>query len=136
MANLQKIRTVANQKGIAIPYLAGQVGLTPQALQKLIRVNSTSIETLEKIALELKVSPIEFFDDDYSLEICRKIFIYENQADIPQNSKAGNIELYERIIAEKDARIKVQENTIADLRERIAELKGDIATPQRSAATA
>lgn len=136
MANLQKIRTVANQKGISIPYLAGQVGLTPQALQKLIRVNSTSIETLEKIALELKVSPIEFFDDDYSLEICRKIFIYENQADIPQNGKAGNIELYERIIAEKEARIRVQEETIADLRESIAELKGDIATPRRSVATA
>ena len=44
--------------------------------------------------------------------------------------------LYERLLKEKDARIKVQENTIADLRERISELKGDIATPQRSAATA
>lgn len=40
--------------------------------------------------------------------------------------------LYERLLREKDARIKVQEDTIADLRERIAELKGDIATPQRS----
>lgn len=40
--------------------------------------------------------------------------------------------LYERLLREKDARIKVQEDTIADLRERIAELKGDIATPHSS----
>lgn len=52
------------------------------------------------------------------------------------NETETSADLYERIIEEKDARIKVQEDTIADLRERIAELKGDIATPRRSAATA
>lgn len=64
MANLQKIKTlVASVPGMSMESLATQLGITPQALSKLIRLNSTKIETLEAIARILNVPVTVFFDD-------------------------------------------------------------------------
>ena len=64
MANLQKIKTlVASVPGMSMESLASQLGITPQALSKLIRHNSTKIETLEAIARILNVPVTVFFDD-------------------------------------------------------------------------
>lgn len=63
MANLQKIKTLAVAAGIGMESLASQLGITPQALSKLIRNNSTKIETLEAIARILNVPVTVFFDD-------------------------------------------------------------------------
>ena len=50
MANLQLIKELADQKNISLSAIASELGITPQALSKIIRNNSTKIETLEKIA--------------------------------------------------------------------------------------
>lgn len=63
MANLQLIKDIAEQKNIPLTYIATELGITPQALSKLMRNNSTKIDTLEKIAQILKVSVTVFFDD-------------------------------------------------------------------------
>ena len=63
MANLQKIKEIAEEKNISLSALAGELGITPQALFKLMRNNSTKIETLEKIATILKVPVVSFFED-------------------------------------------------------------------------
>ncbi len=64
MANLQKIRTlVASTPGMSMEALAAQLAITPQALSKLIRNNSTKIETLEAIARILNVPVTVFFED-------------------------------------------------------------------------
>lgn len=66
MANLQKIKSILKEKGLTIRYLAGELGISEQGLQKLIRENSTKIETLEAIANILEVSISVFFDNDTS----------------------------------------------------------------------
>ncbi len=64
MANLQKIKTlVASTPGLSMGALAEQLGITPQALSKAIRENSTKIETLEAIARILNVPVTVFFED-------------------------------------------------------------------------
>lgn len=63
MANLQLIKDIAEQKNIPLATIASELGITPQALSKLMRNNSTKIDTLEKIAQILKVSVTVFFDD-------------------------------------------------------------------------
>ena len=63
MANLFKIKEIARSKKISIKNLAESIGITEQGLQKLIRENSTKVETLESIALCLSVPISIFFDD-------------------------------------------------------------------------
>lgn len=62
MANLQRIKQIAAQKNITLGNLALQCGITPTGLSKIMRENSTTVTTLEKIANILQVSPIVFFD--------------------------------------------------------------------------
>lgn len=62
MANLQIIKDLAARKNVTLDSLAKAVEISPQALSKLMRENSTKIETLEKIASVLGVSPAIFFE--------------------------------------------------------------------------
>ena len=62
MANLQKIKELANEKNIAMQDLASRSGITPQALSRLMRLGSTNTDTLERISDILGVSPAVFFD--------------------------------------------------------------------------
>lgn len=64
MANLLRIRDIAKTRGITIRELAHSIGITEQGLQKLIRENSTKVETLETIARILEVSISVFFDEE------------------------------------------------------------------------
>lgn len=64
MANLQLIKDIAERKNIPLATIASELGITPQALSKLMRNNSTKIDTLEKIAQILKVSVTVFFDEN------------------------------------------------------------------------
>lgn len=63
MANLQKIKELARQKNLTLREVAANAGITQQALSKIIRVNSATIDTAEKIAAALEVSPAEFFKE-------------------------------------------------------------------------
>ena len=62
MANLGIIKTIATQRGIPLNELAERVGMTAQSLSKIMREGSTKIETLERIASILGVSPSIFFE--------------------------------------------------------------------------
>ncbi len=64
MANLQLIKDIAEKKNISLTTIAAELGITPQALSKLMRNNSTKIDTLERIAHILKVSVTVFFDEE------------------------------------------------------------------------
>lgn len=61
MANLQKIKELAREKGITLDALAQQANITPQAISKMFRDNSTKVSTLERIADVLGVSAAVFF---------------------------------------------------------------------------
>ena len=62
MANLQIIKNIAETKCIPFKDVAEKIGITPDGLQKIIRRNSTTTETLEKIADALGVHAGIFFD--------------------------------------------------------------------------
>lgn len=63
MANLIKIKEICNRKNITLKELALKVGITEMGLQRIIKTNSTKVDTIEKIAKELNV-PIETFFSD------------------------------------------------------------------------
>ncbi len=62
MVNLNKIKVLAAEKKIGLGDLASEVGITHQALNKILRTNSTSLDTLEKISQALGVSIDSFFE--------------------------------------------------------------------------
>jgi DNA-binding Xre family transcriptional regulator len=63
VANLLKIKEIAKEKKISIRELSASAGITEQGLQRLIRENSTKVETLEAIAKKLDVHISVFFDE-------------------------------------------------------------------------
>ena len=63
MANLKIIKYLAKGRGISLGQLADGVGISLGAVQKIIRENSTRIETLEKICAVLDVKVDIFFND-------------------------------------------------------------------------
>ena len=63
MANFQKIKTLAKEKGISLSELAEQVGMTPNGLSIVIRDGKTMTDKLEKIAHILGVRVGVFFDE-------------------------------------------------------------------------
>lgn len=67
MVDLSKIRIIAKEKNITLTSLAEQVGISPQGLNKLIRNNSTTVETLVSISNILGVSPCYFFGEQPQL---------------------------------------------------------------------
>lgn len=64
MANLQKIKVIAKERGITINELAEQLGMTPQAVHLMVRENSTKTDTLERVAQILQVPITVFFDEE------------------------------------------------------------------------
>lgn len=63
MANLRIIKDLLREKNITIRDFARDMDMTEQGLQRLIRENSTKVETLEAIASKLNVSISLFFED-------------------------------------------------------------------------
>ena len=145
MANLQRIKDLAEKREISIRDLAERVGLKENQIHVMCRTNSTKIDTLERIAQVLNVHVSEFFDDSQASQ--HRIEGNNNQ--LNEKGAHGNINggsnpvLQERIkslqelMKEKDKRIlgleKLLETSemriaekderIADLKERIIELK-------------
>lgn len=62
MANLLIIKDIAETKNISLKDVAIKLGITPDGLQKIIKRNSTTTETLEKIANVLGVHVGVFFE--------------------------------------------------------------------------
>lgn len=63
MANLLIIKKLIKDKNLTIREVASDIGMTEQGFQKLIRENSTKVETLEAIAKRLNVSVSIFFNE-------------------------------------------------------------------------
>lgn len=64
MANLLIIKDLLKERKVSIRDFANELGMTEQALQLLIRKNSTKIETLELIAQKLNISVSMFFEKE------------------------------------------------------------------------
>lgn len=67
-ANLMKIKRIAEDKGLTFKWLANQVNMSQSAISALIKVNSTSVDTLIKIADALNVPVTTFFETDFGHE--------------------------------------------------------------------
>lgn len=63
MLNLEKIKQLTAVKGMTMTELAKQLGMSIQALSRIIRENSTKVSTLEQIAEILDVPVTTFFDE-------------------------------------------------------------------------
>ena len=63
MKNLDKIKPLAVAKKMRLQDVAEAAGITYQQLNRIIRVGSTSIDTLGKIAEALDVPVAYFFDE-------------------------------------------------------------------------
>ncbi len=116
MANLQKIKDIAEKQKISIRDLADRVGLKENQIHVMCRTNSTKIDTLEKIAKALKVSVIVFFDD---VDVKKEI---RTEGPLSPASDSGDISVMvgDAVLAE---RVKSLETLIAEKNERIGELK-------------
>lgn len=62
MINLQKIKELCLNKNVTIKQAALDLGMTEQAMHKIIKTNSTKIETLISIAQYFNIEPTYFFD--------------------------------------------------------------------------
>lgn len=69
MVNLLKIRTIAKGKKISMRELATAVGITEAGLYGLMSKNSTKVETLEKIAIYLKIPVSTFFEEGKAMHV-------------------------------------------------------------------
>lgn len=64
MINLQKIKELCQHKNVTVKQAAIDLGMTEQAMHRIIKTNSTKIETLISIAQYFNVEPTYFFDND------------------------------------------------------------------------
>jgi len=71
--NLERIKQVAEKKGISIRKLAEVIEKTEQGLHSAIRNNTLKSIDLEKIAEVLQVPVSYFFEDGENPEISKKI---------------------------------------------------------------
>ena len=60
--NLNKIRTLASERGISLKWIAEKAGISQQAVSAIIKTNNTNVSTLVKIADALEVSVVTFFE--------------------------------------------------------------------------
>lgn len=63
MISLQKIKELCKKKNVTVKQAALDLGMTEQAMHKIIKSNSTKIETLISIAQYFNVEPTYFFDN-------------------------------------------------------------------------
>ena len=63
MANLAKIKEIADERGMSIRSVAETVGITEGQIHVMCRTNTTKINTLEAIAKALGVRVSVFFDE-------------------------------------------------------------------------
>lgn len=128
MANLFRIKEIAERRNIPLRKLAESVGISENQIHVMCRTNSTKIETLERIANALDVHISVFFDENTitSNSISAQgdnngiLFAGDNNSGdigcVPASIINERIAHLEEMLAEKNERIK-------ELKERIEELK-------------
>jgi transcriptional regulator with XRE-family HTH domain len=80
MANLSIIRDISKSKNIPFNELSTRVGITPHGLQRIIKSNSTKVETLEKIADALQVDITVFFGSSNNFLEIAPTDLFKNEA--------------------------------------------------------
>ena len=83
--NLDKIKQIAEKKGISIRKLAEVIEKTEQGLHSAIRNNTLKSIDLEKIAQILEVPISYFFEEGENQEISKKII---------QNGNGNNLKIF------------------------------------------
>lgn len=62
MFKAEKIRELCKVRGFTLSKLAGEIGISNQGIQSMLKNNVTTIATLEKICNVLDVTPNYFFE--------------------------------------------------------------------------
>ena len=62
MVHLERIKELCEKKNVTMKQAAVELGMTEQSLHKIIKANSTKIDTLLSIAQYFNVEPAYFFD--------------------------------------------------------------------------
>lgn len=96
MVNLQKIKTIAKEKKITLRELAKKAEISEPALYQLLRNNSTTIDTLSKIADVLGVDIRVFFGLHEILWNVNMLFKHIKKYNIEVSSEISNF--YQKII--------------------------------------
>lgn len=68
MVHLEKIRELCDKKNVTMKQAAFDLGMTEQSLHKIIKANSTKIDTLIAISEYFNVEPAYFFDSSTTKE--------------------------------------------------------------------
>lgn len=63
MVHLERIKELCEKKNVTMKQAAIELGMTEQSLHKIIKVNSTKIDTLLNMAQYFNVEPAYFFDN-------------------------------------------------------------------------
>lgn len=63
MVHLEKIKELCEKKNVTMKQAAIELGMTEQSLHKIIKANSTKIDTLLTMAQYFNVEPAYFFDN-------------------------------------------------------------------------
>lgn len=74
MVHLERIKELCEKKNVTMKQAAVELGMTEQSLHKIIKANSTKIDTLLTMAQYFNVEPAYFFDN-YSPDIENSICI-------------------------------------------------------------
>ncbi len=122
MANLKLIKELAIAQGRTLEDIASSCGLQVQAIHLMVRSGSTKLDTLEKIARELKVPAYIFMDYEFDIDEYKRLVIKGHHN--PSAFFGGTAVVHEGIdpklmedyIASKDELIKIQREQINDLR--------------------
>lgn len=126
MANLQIIKAIAKEQKVTIRELAKSIGITEAGLQKLIRENSTKVDTLELISKRLNVPISVFFDESPKEKLSPKeLMEFGNESFagiLTRLFEAKTIAPYS-LIEEKDKEIEKLNREIGRLEERLSKRK-------------
>lgn len=108
MANFVIIRELCERRGYTLTGLSERIGLSKDALQKIIAKGSTNTGTAERIAEALGVPPAIFFDG-YPEHLLRN-HLSGRRADEPQDLPSEReIAYLKQLLAEKERYIKALE---------------------------
>lgn len=123
MANLLIIKELLKQKKISIRDFAIELGMTEQALQLLMRKNSTKIETLELIAQKLNVSVATFFEENPENRRTKNVLFIK---EVLEDAGEAIAKVIKEAVQEKEELIKAKNDTIVSLKQNVELLEDKI----------
>ncbi|MDR3188600.1 MAG: helix-turn-helix domain-containing protein [Prevotellaceae bacterium] len=106
MVNLIRIKEIAKLKRITIRELAMAADITEQGLQRLIRTNSTTVQTIDLIAKKLGVPVGVFFGEACAPENdSAAVEVQGGARQMAHGEAAECAEFYSEVVKKKDEQI-------------------------------